>query len=218
MPNDENIMRICQDFRNHLYDHYHLNFISPISRAKLEELASAALQANCVTNISKIYDQYLNFISLEDDVFILRHSDKDKISFYAINRPANQEPEIEFIMDHIVDSLFSFFVTLGVVPIIRTPKGNAAEMVGEKLDKRIRENLRDTKNTVFNGSDIQRLGVSSLSLMFTRPLLIILDRSFDMATPLLHSWTYQSLIHDVLDFKLNQSMLLSSIQSIQIQI
>ncbi|XP_027199034.1 sec1 family domain containing Slh [Dermatophagoides pteronyssinus] len=204
MPNDENIMRICQDFRNHLYDHYHLNFISPISRAKLEELATAALQANCVTNISKIYDQYLNFISLEDDVFILRHSDKDKISFYAINRPANQEPEIESIMDQIVDSLFSFFVTLGVVPIIRTPKGNAAEMVGEKLDKRIRENLRDTKNTVFNGSDIQRLGVSSLSLMFTRPLLIILDRSFDMATPLLHSWTYQSLIHDVLDFKLNQ--------------
>lgn len=202
IPNDENIMRICQDFRNHLYDYYYLNFISPISRAKLEELATAALQSNSVTNISKVYDQYLNFISLEDDVFVLKHSDRDKISFYAINRPAIEEPAIDDIMENIVDSLFSLFVTLGVVPVIRTPKGNAAEMVGEKLDKRIRENLRDSRNTFFSGTEFQRLGGSSL--MFSRPLLIILDRSFDMSTPLLHSWTYQALVHDVLDFKLNQ--------------
>lgn len=34
-------------------------------------------------------------------------------------------------MDRIVDSLFSVFVTLGNVPIIRSPKGNAAEMVAK---------------------------------------------------------------------------------------
>ncbi|KAI7690032.1 Sec1 family domain-containing protein 1 [Sarcoptes scabiei] len=203
-PTDENIMRICQDLRNHLYDNYYFNFISPISRTKLEELATTALQSNSVTNISKIYDQYMNFISLEDDVFVLKHSDRDSMSFYAINRPAIQETEIESIMDNIVDCLFSVFVTLGVVPIIRTPKGNAAEMVGQKLDRKLRENLRDMRNSFFNGVEFQRLGTSSLSLMFSRPLLVILDRSFDMATPLLHSWSYQALIHDVLNFKLNQ--------------
>lgn len=204
MPTDENIMRICQDFRNNLYDYYYLNFIAPISRAKLEELATVALQSNCAASISKIYDQYLNFISIEDDVFILKHSDYDAISFYAINRPAVQESEIEAIMDYIVDGLFSVFVTLGVVPIIRAPKGNASEMIAEKLDKKIRENLRDSRNSFFNGSDFQRLGASALPLMFSRPLLVILDRNIDMATPLSHSWTYQSLVHDVLDFKLNQ--------------
>ena len=204
MPTEENIMRICQDFRNHLYDYYYLNFIAPISRTKLEELATVALQSNCASNISKIYDQYLNFISLEDDVFSLKHSDYDTISYYAINRPAIQESEIEVIMDYIVDSLFSVFVTLGVVPIIRAPKGNAAEMVAEKLDQKIRQNLRDSRSSFFSGSDILRHGNSALPLMFSRPLLVILDRSIDMATPLSHSWTYQALAHDVLDLKLNQ--------------
>lgn len=194
-------MRICQDFRNHLYDYYYLNFIAPISRTKLEELATVALQSNCSSNISKVFDQYLNYISLEDDVFILKHSDYDAISYYAINRPAVQESEIELIMDYIVDSLFSVFVTLGVVPVIRAPKGNAAEMVAEKLDKKIRQNLRDSRNSFFTGTSH---GSTALPLMFSRPLLVILDRSIDMATPLSHTWTYQALVHDVLDMKLNQ--------------
>jgi hypothetical protein len=41
-------------------------------------------------------------------------------------------------------------------------------------------------------------------LSFQRPLLILLDRNFDLATPLHHTWTYQALMHDLLDFKLNR--------------
>jgi hypothetical protein len=53
-PTDENLGRIAQDFQKGVYDIYHLNFISAISRQKLEDLASAALQANCVANIHKV--------------------------------------------------------------------------------------------------------------------------------------------------------------------
>jgi hypothetical protein len=201
LPTDENIMRICQDFRNQLYDHYYLNFISPVSRQKLEDLASAALQANCAHSVTKVYDQYLNFISLEDDMFVLKQQDKDLVSYYAINRSDVKDTDMEVVIDHIVDSLFSVFVTLGVVPIIRSPKGNAAEMVAEKLDKKIRENLRDARNSLFNGGDMFSGG---MALSFQRPLLVILDRNMDMATPLHHTWTYQALAHDVLDLKLNQ--------------
>lgn len=38
---------------------------------------------------------------------------------------------MDSIMDTIVNSLFSFMVTMGTVPIIRCPRGNAAEMVAE---------------------------------------------------------------------------------------
>lgn len=51
---EENLGRISQDFHKAVYDIYHLNFISPISRQKLEDLASAAIQANCVANIHKV--------------------------------------------------------------------------------------------------------------------------------------------------------------------
>ena len=35
-------------------------------------------------------------------------------------------------------------------------------------------------------------------------VLILLDRDFDLGTMVLHSWTYQALIHDLFDIKLNQ--------------
>ncbi|CAB3369239.1 Hypothetical predicted protein [Cloeon dipterum] len=199
MPSEENLGRIGQDLQNGLYDTYHLNFISPISRQRLEDLAAAALHANCVTSVHKVFDQYLNFISLEDDMFILKHQNSDAISYYSINKGEMKDTDMDAIMDNIVDSLFCVFATLGAVPIIRSPRGNAAEMVAEKLDKKLRENLRDTRNSLF----IMEAGQAS-HYSFQRPLLIVLDRNVDMATPLHHTWTYQALAHDVLDLSLNR--------------
>ncbi|CAH1408314.1 unnamed protein product [Nezara viridula] len=199
LPTDENLGRISQDLQRNVYDIYHLNFISPLSRQRLEDLASAALQANCVSNIHKVFDQYLNFISLEEDMFILKHQSSDEISYYAINRGDIKDTEMDSIMDSVVDSLFSVFATLGTVPIIRCPRGNAAEMVAEKLDKKLRENLRDTRNSLLLMDTVQAGNFS-----FQRPLLIVLDRNVDMATPLHHTWTYQALCHDVLDLSLNR--------------
>jgi hypothetical protein len=53
-PTDENIKRIGQDLKNNLYDVYHMNFISPILRHRMEDLASAALIAGAVANIHKV--------------------------------------------------------------------------------------------------------------------------------------------------------------------
>ncbi|RWS30845.1 sec1 family domain-containing protein 1-like protein [Leptotrombidium deliense] len=202
-PTDENIMRICQDLRNHLYDNYYLNFISPVSRAKLEDLATAALQGDAQTCVRKVYDQYLNFISLEDDLFLLKEHDKQSISYYAINRGDVKDAEMDTVMDNICDGLFAFLVTLGVVPIIRSPKGNAAEMVAEKLNKKLKENLQNTRNNLFTPGEFSA-DSHMKPISFQRPLLVILDRNMDMATPLHHTWTYEALVHDVLDFKLNQ--------------
>lgn len=199
-PTDENLMRIGQDLNNNIYDIYHFNFISPITRQKMEDLASSALLSGAVSNIHKVYDQYLNFITLEDDLFILRHQNSDAISYHAINRGDIKDTEIDNIIDTIVDSLFSLFVTIGTVPIIRCPRGNAAEMIGKKLDKKLRDNVWDTRNSLFQGGDTNNSGYFS----FQRPLFIVLDRSIDMATPLHHTWTYQALAHDILELSLNR--------------
>lgn len=105
------------------------------------------------------------------------------------------------VMNSIVEGLFSVFVTLGVVPVIRCPKGNAAEMVSEKLNRKIKQNLQDVRNNLFiAGDNFQQ----EETMPRPRPLLVILDRNMDMATPLHHTWTYQALAHDVLRLKLNQ--------------
>ena len=46
----------------------------------------------------------------------------------------------------------------GTVPVIRSPKGNAAEMVAEKLDKKLRESLRDTRSGLFTSDLTQSFG------------------------------------------------------------
>jgi hypothetical protein len=65
-------------------------------------------------------------------MFTLKNLDKE-LSYYDINKGDVKDTDMELIMETIVDSLFSVFVTLGTVPIIRCPRGNAAEMVRNKI-------------------------------------------------------------------------------------
>ena len=198
LPSEENVKRICRDLKNCVYESFYFNFISAISRQKLENIATSAIQSDTVHRVAKVVDQYLSFISLEDNLFCLRHQDRLPISYYTINRCNTKDEEISNSISIIVDGLFSVFVTLGVIPIIRCPKGNSAEMVSKRLDKKLRENLRDTQNNLFlTESPAGQFG-------FQRPLLIILDRNIDLASMLHHSWTYQALMHDVLEFCLNR--------------
>ena len=73
-----------------------------------------------------------------------------------------------------------------MIPFIRAQRGGIAEFVGDKLDKKIRDNLRDSRNSLFQ----QEMG----QLTFNRPVILLLDRNFDLMTPLSHSWTYQGKI------------------------
>lgn len=81
-PTDENIRIICDDFKRAIYDSFYINMIYPISRPNLEELAASAVQGGVAHSVEKITDQYLNFISLEDDLFMLKkYSENSPFSF-----------------------------------------------------------------------------------------------------------------------------------------
>ncbi|KAK6741731.1 hypothetical protein RB195_009542 [Necator americanus] len=199
-PTDENIDLLCEDLKNAMYDSFYINLISPLSRARLETLASAAVQGGTVGQVQKIVDQYLNFISLEDDLFVLRRfSENSPMSYFAINDPSTSDDQMAAFIDSVADGLFAVCATMGVVPIIRCPKDNAAEHVAKRLDQKLRDNLRDARNNLFTVESI-RAG----QLNASRPLLLIADRSADLATMLHHTWTYQALIHDVLELDQNR--------------
>jgi hypothetical protein len=66
-------------------------------------------------------------------------------------------------------------------------------LILQRLDRKIRDNLRDARNNLFT-SDGLRAG----HVNFQRPVMIIVDRSMDLATMLHHTWTYQALVHDTL--------------------
>ena len=122
LPTDENIQRMCQDLNNQLYAGYYYNFISPVTRSKLEDLASSALQSGSDSLIQKIFDQYTNFICLEPEMFSLRtseSSEENSVSYYSMNKGSVKDNEMDSMLSSITDSLFALCVTLGTVPIIR---------------------------------------------------------------------------------------------------
>lgn len=55
MPSQENIDRICRDCKAQLYDNYYFNFITPLPRQMLEQLARVAVETNSVSQISKVF-------------------------------------------------------------------------------------------------------------------------------------------------------------------
>lgn len=106
IPDHSTINRICRDLNSHIYDSYYFNFITPISRPMLEELAKTTVDTNNVSDVTKVlhvhvihygcnvcyfsfifaqvFDQYVNFISLEENFFVCRHQGKKEISFHGI--------------------------------------------------------------------------------------------------------------------------------------
>ncbi|KAF7197791.1 Protein sly1 [Pseudocercospora fuligena] len=121
-----------------------------------------------------------------------------KETYWTMNSAQTSDEEIDNNVDRIVSGLFSVAVTMGTIPIIRCPKGGAAEMIAAKLDRKLRDHILNAKDNLFSAKSAATGATSS------RPILIIVDRNVDLVPMLSHSWTYQSLIHDVLNMHLNR--------------
>lgn len=143
-PTPENVKRISQDLNQGLYESIYVNFISSIPRSLLEDFASQSI--NSAHMVSQVFDQYLNFIVTEPDAFSLA---LDKV-YSSLAAPKIQEQEIDDIIDRIVVGLFSVVLTMGQIPIIRCPRGNAAEMVAQKLDQKLRDYVINSRDSTFN--------------------------------------------------------------------
>ena len=82
-----------------MYRTVYLNFLTRIERPLLEKLASELVANNSVSLVSKIYDQYLDLISLEPTLFTLNI----KNSFSSYNETSLSESEIRYVLSsHIV--------------------------------------------------------------------------------------------------------------------
>ncbi|KAM4057500.1 sec1 family protein [Hirsutella rhossiliensis] len=197
-PNEQNLQNITGDLQKGLYSPAYINFLSSLPRVLLEDFATKTATAGTSDQIAQLFDQYLNFIVAEPDLFSLGMQNQH--TYWALNSAKTSDEELDSVVDRIVSGLFSVVVTMGVIPIIRCPKGAAAEMVAARLDRKLRDHILNSKDNLFSASR----PTASSGTPSSRPVLILLDRNVDLIPMLSHSWTYQSLVHDVLDMKLNR--------------
>eukprot|EP00747_Dinoflagellata_sp_TGD_P126979 gnl/TRDRNA2_/TRDRNA2_174346_c0_seq1.p1 gnl/TRDRNA2_/TRDRNA2_174346_c0~~gnl/TRDRNA2_/TRDRNA2_174346_c0_seq1.p1 ORF type:complete len:380 (+),score=81.55 gnl/TRDRNA2_/TRDRNA2_174346_c0_seq1:139-1278(+) len=200
-PTEANIQRICDDLAKGLYESCHINFASAVPRYLLEELAKGAVKANAAHKVSAVVDRYVSFVSLSSSLFSLNLP----AAYETLHSPSIADHMIQQYIERIVDGLLSVILTMRVLPIIRCPPNEVAEMVSRRLDERIRELLSGRGG----GAELFSAGSGSgpaaaASADAARPVLCVLDRDMDLITMLHHTWTYQAMAHDVLGMRLNR--------------
>lgn len=111
-PTAVNLSLINQDLSKNLYSEAYINFLSSIPRPLMEDFAAQIAEAGTAESISQVYDQYLNFIVAEPDLFSLGLG---KETYWALNSANAKDEEIDTLVDRIVSGLFSVVVTMGTM-------------------------------------------------------------------------------------------------------
>ncbi len=115
-PTSTNLQLIASDLSRNLYSPAYVNFLSSIPRPLLEDLAAEIAASGTSDCIAQVFDQYLNFIVGEPDLFSLGMG---KDIYWAINKAQSKDEELDAIVDRIVSGLFSVVVTMGEFGLFR---------------------------------------------------------------------------------------------------
>lgn len=110
-PTLNNLKAITNDLQKGLYSPAHINFLSSLPRVLLEEFAAETAAAGTSEHIAQLFDQYLNFIVAEPNLFSLGMQKEH--TYWALNSAKTSDAELEQVVDKIVSGLFSVVVTLG---------------------------------------------------------------------------------------------------------
>lgn len=110
-PTPANIRVITSDLARGLYSPAYVNFLSSVPRPLLEDFASEIASTGTAEHIAQVFDQYLNFIVAEPDLFSLGLGND---AFWKINSPQTSNEDLDQMIDRIVSGLFSVSVTLGM--------------------------------------------------------------------------------------------------------
>lgn len=210
-PTSENVARIAKDLAQNLYETYYVNFTSAAPRAVLEEFARAVAKVGRGASVRQVYDQYLEYIVLQPNLFQLLPKGRATATTAAaaaalpttyelLHAPSVGQEDVEAETDRVAMGLFYALATVGTVPILRAPRGGAAELVARKLESKLREHMAGPRGA----TGLFAASMSSATWSKERPVLILLDRNVDLVPMIAHSWTYQALVYDVLDTKLNR--------------
>jgi len=109
-PTVANLNLIHQDLSRNLYSEAYINFLSSIPRPLMEDFAAQIAEAGTAESIAQVYDQYLNFIVGEPDLFSFAMG---KEIYWALNSAQTKDEEIDAVVDRTVSGLFSVAVTMG---------------------------------------------------------------------------------------------------------
>lgn len=115
-PSSSNLQAITGDLSRGLYSPAYINFLSSIPRPLLEDFAGQTAAAGTSESIAQVFDQYLNFIVGEPDLFSLGMRKEN--TYWALNSAKTKDEELDNVIDRVVSGLFSVVVTMGELSLL----------------------------------------------------------------------------------------------------
>ena len=76
----------------------------------MEDFAAQVAESGTAESIAQVYDQYLNFVVGEPDLFSLSMG---KETYWALNSAQTSDETLDALIDRMVTGLYSVVVTMG---------------------------------------------------------------------------------------------------------
>ncbi len=211
---------LINEMSRNLYGSYYLNVSGYFSRNAIEKIAQEASERGIANRVLSLYDQFLGYTALEEDLFTLNISE-------SYMRKCDPE-----VLRKITNGLLGIFVSIGEMPYIVGGSGELGRMVYQKMNNMKRlfhkemvdysryNNIESSSSIVSDGMDksdkintknyrskpIENFGISDVSKSnnIKKTLLVIIDRDLDLVTPCRHVNGYIELVNDILGIKNNK--------------
>eukprot|EP00474_Spongospora_subterranea_P009382 CRZ09840.1 hypothetical protein [Spongospora subterranea] len=176
-PTLENWGILLSDFKtNPKYGYVHLYTTATVGPELMKMLEGSPL----LPRLKTFKEVNIDFLAIESRVFSFGRPGVIPSLYFKSVSTAVRSDELR----RTADQLSSLCVTLNEYPYIRYVAANpVTSEIARLVDKSLENALRNLKNWKFNPN---------------RGTLLILDRSVDCVAPLMHEYTYQAIINDIL--------------------
>ena len=184
-PTIESVNRLISDFKDKkkpMYKSCHIFFSSHVSDALFGKIKAS----NAINYVQSFKELNLEFVCTESNAFVLDSPQSLPTLFAPEDMPADSEAKLQE-QHRLAAMLATLCISMGEMPLIRHSTRPMASAVAQLLQGKLTE-----------------LAASGASFV-TRTLeekdkttLLLLDRSYDAISPLVHEFTYQAMAHDLL--------------------
>ncbi|KAI6087555.1 Sec1-like protein [Hypoxylon rubiginosum] len=173
-PSPDSIQFLIDELRDPKYGEYYLYFSNVVKKSSLERLA----EADDHEVVKQVQEHFADYIVINPDLFSLNLALPQQRIWSGT--PDLWNPDS---LQRTTDGLIAILLSLKKKPLIRYEKNS---LLAKKLATEIRYHITQEEQLF----DFRKVD--------TPPILLILDRREDPATPLLNQWTYQAMVHQLL--------------------
>lgn len=182
-PTSENVKLLTNQIEQEIFKKLHIYFVNNVQNDGIESLAKADVTKNSVECVKEIY---MLFEAIDEGLFTIPKSKEFQSCIVHNKVKARDQKKFGKKLE---DSLFTFFLSQRSIPTIYYKKSSSmCKKLGEKLGIFLEREYSQNHSEFCSKSPMN---------------LVIIDRSEDPVTPLIHTWTYQAMIHEFFELDSN---------------